>query len=101
MMGLRFRKNFALNKLVKLNLSKSGVSLSVGQKGFTANIGRNGLRGTIGAPGTGLSYSSYDSYNDLTSDKKMPDKGFFIRHRTMIMIVVIIAVLAIGILSGS
>ncbi len=58
-MGFRFRKSIGLIPGVKLNLSKSGPSVSVGGKGLTYNIGRKGSRTTIGLPGTGLSYSSY------------------------------------------
>lgn len=67
-MGLRYRKGFGLGKLIKLNISKSGVSLSLGPKGFTYNIGRKGVRGTIGLPGSGLSYNDYQSYGDLKKD---------------------------------
>ena len=41
----------------RINLSKSGASLSVGGRGAAVNLGRRGLRGTVGLPGTGLSYS--------------------------------------------
>lgn len=55
-MGFRFQRSLGLVKGLKLNFSKSGVSLSVGQKGFTTNLGRHGARTTVGLPGTGMSY---------------------------------------------
>lgn len=58
-MGLRVRKIFKLAPGTKLNLSKSGGSMSFGGKGFTVNLGKNGTRSTIGLPGSGISYSSY------------------------------------------
>ena len=42
---------------MRLNLSKTGVSLSVGKPGLTVNVGRGRRRTTISAPGTGISYS--------------------------------------------
>jgi hypothetical protein len=56
-MGFRFHKAFSLIPGVKLNLSKSGPSLSVGGQGMTTNFGTKGTRETVGLPGSGLSYS--------------------------------------------
>jgi hypothetical protein len=56
-MGLRFHKSFSLIPGIKLNLSKSGPSLSVGERGMTANFSARGERETVGLPGSGLSYS--------------------------------------------
>ncbi len=58
--GLRVRKIVKLAPGIKLNLSKSGGSLSFGGKGFTVNLGRKGTRTTVGAPGTGISYSKIE-----------------------------------------
>ncbi len=60
-MGFRFHKAIKLLPGVKLNLSKSGGSVSLGEKGFTYNIGEKGNKATVGLPGTGMSYSSYES----------------------------------------
>ena len=61
-MGFRFQKRFRLLPGVTLNLSKSGPSLSVGTHGARVTFGQKGIRRTFGLPGTGLSYSTYDSY---------------------------------------
>jgi hypothetical protein len=61
-MGLRLRKILTLAPGLRINLSKSGASLSVGPKGATVNLGRKGVRGTVGLPGTGLSYSEYKAH---------------------------------------
>ncbi|NBX03190.1 MAG: DUF4236 domain-containing protein [Alphaproteobacteria bacterium] len=58
--GLRVRKILKLAPGLRVNLSKSGGSLSVGGKGFTVNLGRKGTRSTVGLPGSGLSYSRYE-----------------------------------------
>jgi len=43
--------------LLHLNLSKSGVSITIGRRGLTLTLGRCGLRTTVGVPGTGVSIS--------------------------------------------
>ena len=66
--GLRFRKGLTLAKGIRLNLSKSGVSLSLGKRGMSYNIGTKGTKGTIGLPGSGLSYSTDESYKQELKD---------------------------------
>ena len=57
-MGLRFHKSISLCKGVKLNVSKSGVGVSVGTKGLHYSINSSGRNtATASLPGTGLSYS--------------------------------------------
>lgn len=63
--GLRVRKILKLAPGVRLNLSKSGGSVSVGGKGFTVNLGRKGTRGTVGLPGSGISYSKYKKHTNF------------------------------------
>ncbi len=53
-MSLRFRRAVNLGGLARLNLAKSGPSVSVGGHGLRAGVGRRGLRFTAGLPGTGL-----------------------------------------------
>lgn len=55
-MGLRFRKSFGLGKLLRLNWSLSGPSLSVGPRGASISVGSRGTYANIGLPGTGLSW---------------------------------------------
>ena len=58
-MGLRFKKSVKLGKGLKLNVSKSGLSVSAGVKGARVSMNSKGkVKGTVGLPGTGLSYSS-------------------------------------------
>jgi hypothetical protein len=63
-MGLRFRKSFRVLPGVKINLSKTGTSLSLGGRGASVNLGRKRVRTTVGLPGSGLSYSEDASYGD-------------------------------------
>lgn len=55
--GFRFQKRISiLPGLLRLNLSKSGVSASAGPRGADINIGKNGVTTNAGIPGTGISY---------------------------------------------
>lgn len=56
-MGLRFRKSISLFPGVRLNLNKSGMSVSAGVPGFRKTINTKGqVTTTTGIPGTGLYY---------------------------------------------
>lgn len=66
-MGFRFRKSFSIVPGVKINLSKTGTSLSLGRPGATVNIGPKRVRTTVGLPGSGMSYSESESYDDALS----------------------------------
>ena len=50
----KFRKRMSIAPGVKLNLSKSGVSLTGGAKGASVNVGKNGAFLNTGIPGTGI-----------------------------------------------
>ncbi len=61
-MGFRARKSIKIAKGVKLNLSKSGVGVSVGGRGARYSVHSSGRRTTsVGIPGTGLGYTSTKS----------------------------------------
>ena len=62
-MGLRFRKSISLGSLLRLNLSKSGVSVGAGPRGLNVNIGPRGVRRTVGLPGTGLYYQDITGWS--------------------------------------
>ena len=68
-MGLRFRKSVTILPGVKLNIGKTGASLSVGAKGVHANIHTSGkLTGTVSLPGTGISYQKSKNVKTIISD---------------------------------
>jgi hypothetical protein len=52
----RFRKSIPLGKFFRINLSKTGTSLSAGRPGTTVNVRKDRVDGTVGIPGSGLSY---------------------------------------------
>ena len=53
-MSLRLWRRKQLFPGLRMNLSKSCVSVSVGRRGAWYTAGRRGQRVTVGAPGTGL-----------------------------------------------
>ena len=69
-MGLRFKKKIKLTDNLSLNLSKSGISLTVtNNKGLTYNFNNKGrVRQTITVKGTGISH-----VKDFKSFKKKTD----------------------------
>lgn len=71
-MGLNFRKSINLIPGVKLNLSKSGASISTGVKGLRKSINTKGqVTTTASIPGTGIYYTDKKS---LFGDKKKDSK---------------------------
>lgn len=89
-MGIRFRKIFTFLPGVRLNLSKSGASVSLGRRGATVNIGTKGVRETVGLPGSGVSYSEYQSFQPRKANR--PWLGFLL----LAVVAVILLVKAFG-----
>ena len=74
-MGLRFRKSISLGKFLRLNLSKSGVSVGVGPRGLNVNFGPRGVRRTVGLSGTGLYYQDIKQWPKSTENAPSPNSG--------------------------
>ena len=55
-MGLLFRKRLRLGKFLSINLSKSGVGLSIGPPGAKLSLNPKRARMQVGIPGTGIGY---------------------------------------------
>jgi hypothetical protein len=60
-MTLRFFRRVRLIPGVRINLSKSGASVSVGRRGAWFTTGPRGQRTTVGLPGTGLFWTQQAS----------------------------------------
>lgn len=52
---MRYRRSIKICKGVRLNLSKSGMSVTTGIKGLSFTTGTNGTYVNVGIPGTGIS----------------------------------------------
>ena len=79
-MGHNFRKSISLGKGLKLNLSKSGPSVSFGKGGFGQSVNLKGqARTTVGIPGTGIYYTKTNNVKNLvgglTGNKDTAAKG--------------------------
>lgn len=69
-MPIRFHRQFTLFPGVKVNVSKTGMSITVGGKGFHLNFSKRGVRQTTNLPGKGLSHTSYILKNDGDAEEK-------------------------------
>lgn len=68
-MGLNFRKSISLGHGLKINLSKSGPSISFGKKGLRQTISATGrATTTVGIPGTGVYYSKSKNVKNVVGD---------------------------------
>ena len=54
--GIRYHKQINLGKFLRLNISKTGIGLSVGIRGLRYTRGSSGTFLTVGLPGSGLRY---------------------------------------------
>ncbi|MCX6096746.1 MAG: DUF4236 domain-containing protein [Candidatus Bipolaricaulota bacterium] len=52
---MRFRKSVKLAPGLRLNMSKSGMSLTAGPRGASVTFGKQGAYANVGVPGTGIS----------------------------------------------
>jgi hypothetical protein len=52
----RFRRTIKVLPGVHVNISKTGISLSLGGPGATINLNKEGAQTTLGLPGSGVSY---------------------------------------------
>jgi Protein of unknown function (DUF4236) len=62
-MAFRFRRTLGIVPGIRLNLSRSGSSVSLGVRGLHYTVGLRGTRTTVGIPGTGASWTSYRPYS--------------------------------------
>ncbi len=71
-MPIRFHRQFTLFPGVKVNVSKTGMSITVGGKGFHLNFSRRGVMQTTNLPGKGLSHRSYLLKKDPDEEDDKP-----------------------------
>lgn len=70
-MGFRFRRSIKIIPGVRVNIGKKGVSsVSLGGRGARTTISKKGVRNTVGLTGTGLSYSSYQAFNNTSTSSQ-------------------------------
>jgi hypothetical protein len=81
-MPLHFSRRLSLVPGLRVNLSKSGASLSLGHRGAWWTVGPRGGRATLGVPGTGLFWT----------EKVPPATPPTARHRVAFIVVVLVVV---------
>ena len=69
-MPIRFHRQFTLLPGVKVNVSKTGMSITIGGKGFHLNLSKRGVMQTTNLPGKGLSHRSYIFKSDQDEEEK-------------------------------
>src|SRR5690349_24515101 len=69
-MPIRFQRQFTLFPGVRVNVSKTGMSITIGGKGFHLNLSKRGVMQTTNLPGKGLSHRSYIFKNDQDKEEK-------------------------------
>lgn len=80
-MGLRFRKSVKLGKSMRINLGKTGASLSFGAKGMRHTIHTSGRMTTsVGIPGTGVSFVSIEGGGKKRAIKKTNHSDVFVER---------------------
>ena len=83
---LRFFRRTQLLPGARLNLSRSGPSLSFGTRGAHLTIGPRGATRTVGIPGTGLFYTSRSGHhtglhtNERLARRSAPDAATLLRE---------------------
>lgn len=68
-MPIRFHRQLTIFPGVKVNISKTGMSITIGGKGFHLNFSKRGVMQTTNLPGKGLSHRSYILRNDREEEK--------------------------------
>ncbi len=102
-MGIRLQRSIRLGKLLRLNLSRSGVGLSAGVKGFRVGTGPRGPYINAGIPGTGLSVrSQLDHGRDEEQPSAGQTSGFGVLFPLVIAVLLaLVVILALGLLAIS
>jgi hypothetical protein len=86
-MGLRFWRRVRIIPGLRLNASRSGLSLSVGHRGAWYTVGPNGRRVSLGLPGSGLFWT----------ERIPPHRPVHHGHRfAFVIVAAIVAVYVVG-----
>jgi len=80
---MRFHRSKQIFPGFRLNISKSGGSVSIGPKGARLNISPKGVRTTVGIPGSGLSIINQKSWNAMGAAGKPVARRGRLPHMTL------------------
>jgi Protein of unknown function (DUF4236) len=95
-MGFRFSRHVGILPGLRVNLSKSGVSLSAGVRGARITVGRT-PRITLGIPGSGISWTETMEHGRRAPQRGAPQpvqprSGLAILGWVMFLLFVLIAI---------
>ena len=100
-MGLRFQRRVKLLPGVHLNLSMSGVGVSVGGRGAHIGVTARGQRYTsVGLPGTGISWREYHKPAARQSQCDLCAPGHFHFPAWLVLVIVVAIVVAVIVKDG-
>jgi hypothetical protein len=98
--GLRFQRRIKVFPGVHLNLSRSGVGVSVGGRGAHIGVTARGQRYTsVGLPGTGLSWREYQHKPPAPHRCDLCGPGHVHVYGGLALLLIGAAVLVMGIIS--
>ena len=96
---MRFQKSIRIAPGFRINLSKSGVGVSVGPKGLKVGVDAKGRRySSVGIPGTGISQRNYSTPGEEghTPEEYHRALGAGVLIGIAIAIVVVIVIIAMA-----
>jgi hypothetical protein len=65
--GWRMFRRITIAPGVRVNISRSGPSLSIGPRGFKKTFSRRGVRTTVGIPGTGVYHTDLEPWEKTSA----------------------------------
>ena len=93
-MSFRFNRRIGILPCLRINLSKSGVSLSAGVRGAHITVGRT-PRITLGIPGSGISWTEAMEHGRRappTAQPVQPRSGWAILGWVALLLFVLVAI---------
>lgn len=102
-MAFIFRKSMKIAPGLRVNLSKSGASVSLGTKGARLTASKRGVTTTTGLPGTGLSNREFKSWDNIYKaretakriDRSNEERAAFTRHPFIMVLSAVLLGLAV------
>jgi Protein of unknown function (DUF4236) len=96
--GFRFRRSIRLLPGLRVNLSKSGTSVSLGGHGATVNVSKRGTRATVGLPGTGISYSqNVPVHHEARAAESPPEARGPVQSRVRLVVLLVLLGAAVAV----
>jgi len=99
-MGLRLQRRIRVFPGVRLNLSRSGVGVSIGGRGAHVGITARGQRYTsVGLPGTGISWREYQRKPPSRQCELCQQPGHV--HIPVALVIVVVVLVGLVVLAAS